>query len=224
MSVSKRSIVFALASAAAAATAAAGLVTGPASAAQQTPAARMPKTWTIAPGGATTAATTFAEVEDTTSGRSILCQLSVLRITLKSGKRRSGAHAGTLTSGRFGACTTLHGLPVIVSLGHLPWHLNLLSYNARKGVTTGALTGIHVSIWVPALGCTAIADGTSAHAHDGVLAATYKNKTATLTARRSGGELRVYDVSHCSGVIENGDSIALSASYAVRPFQKITGP
>lgn len=224
MSVSKRSIVLALASAAAATTAAAGLVAGPASAAQQTPAARMPKTWVIAPGGATTAATTFAEVEDTTSGRSIPCRLSVMLITLKSGKMRSGVNAGKVISGRFGMCTTLHGLPVRVSLGHLPWHLNLLSYDARTGVTTGTLTGVHVSISVPALGCTAVADGTSAHAYDGVLAATYDNKTATLTARRGGGELRVYDVSNCSGVIENGDSIALSASYTVRPFQKITGP
>jgi hypothetical protein len=238
MSVFKRSTTFVLATATAAAVA--GLFAAPAFAgatfagaapASATPAGAAPagatsashRPWHITRGRAIVAFAHNITVEDTTAGRRIPCRSSTLKIRLKSGRRLSGANAGKLTSASFGGCTTLNGYSVRVSLGHLPWHLNLASYNAAKGVTTGTLTGLHLAIRVPFLGCTAVADGTSAKAHNGVLAATYSNKTHRLTALRTGGSLRVYDVRNCYGVINNGDSITLSASYAVRPSLKITG-
>jgi hypothetical protein len=218
MSVFKRSTTFVLATATAAAVA--GLFAAPAFAGAA-PAGHRP--WHITRGHSTVAFAHNITVEDTTAGRSIPCRSSTLKIRLKSGRRLSGANAGKLTSASFGGCTTLQGYSIRVSLGYLPWHLNLASYNAAKGVTTGTLTGLHLAIRVPFLGCTAVADGTSAKAHDGVLAATYSNKTHRLTALQTGGSLRVYDVRNCYGVINNGDSITLSASYAVKPSLKITG-
>jgi hypothetical protein len=217
MSVFKRSSTFVLATATAAAVA--GLFAAPAFASAGLGGHRP---WHISHGGATVAFARNITVEDTTAGRSIPCLSSTLKIRLKSGRRLSGANAGRLTSASFGDCTTLHGYAIKVSLGYLPWHLNLASYNAAKGVTTGTLTGLHLTIQVPFLGCSAVVDGTSARAHDGVLAATYSNKTHRLTALQTGGRLRVYDVRNCFGVISDGDSITLSASYAVRPSLKIT--
>jgi hypothetical protein len=230
MSVSERSTTFVLATATAAAVAvAAGLSAAPASAstasASTSPASTSPawhRHWHITRGHAVALAHDVT-IEDTTASLSIPCRSATLRLRLKSGRRQSGADAGKVTSGKFVDCTTINGNSIKVSFGDLPWHLNLASYNAAEHVTTGILAGLHLAIQVPLLGCTAVADGSSATAYDGVLAATYSNKTHRLTALQTGGNLRVYDVRNCHGVINNGDSLTLSASYAVTPSLKITG-
>jgi hypothetical protein len=107
--------------------------------------------------------------------------------------------------------------------------VNLKSYNAAQGLTTGTLTGLHAGISIAVkidrltISCAALADGSGADAHTGSLAATYSN-TGVLTAEAAGGNLRLYDVKNCNGLIKDGDNIALSASYKVSPTQKITGP
>jgi hypothetical protein len=180
-------------------------------------------TWTITPGGAVTATTKSFTLEDTTTGTSLPCGTSVLKATLKSGKGLSGTGAGTLTSATFTGCN-IAGFSITVNAAHLPWHLNLMSYNSATGVTTATLTGIHINLSVPAIGCTAVADGTGATANNGTLRVTYTNKTGKLAALKTGGNLHIYNVKNCAGVISNGNSAALIATYSVSPVQKITSP
>ena len=95
-----------------------------------------------------------------------------------------------MTSAGFGQCTLPDGLPLKVTLAGFPWHVNLQSYDAASGITTGTLTGVHLGISTArrvgsvSLTCSALADGTGADAHDGSLAATYSSKTGVLTAER----------------------------------------
>jgi hypothetical protein len=117
----------------------------------------------------------------------------------------------------------IDGFTITVKAAHLPWHLNLVSYNSAKGVTTATLTGIHMALAVPAIGCTAAVDGSAKAANNGMLQVTYTNKTGKLTTLTTGGKLHLYNVQNCDGVINNGDSVAISASYAVSPKQTITG-
>ena len=181
------------------------------------------RTWTVTKGGAVTATTKSFTVEDTTTGTSLPCGSSVVKAKLKSGTRLSGTAAGTLTSAAFTGCN-IFGFGITVKAAHLPWHLNLVSYNSAKGVTTATLTGIHITLSVPAFGCTAVADGTGATANNGTLQVTYTNKTGKLTTLKTGGKLHLYDVKNCQGVVSNGNSVALIATYSVSPVQKITSP
>jgi hypothetical protein len=232
MSSFKRSVPVALAGAGAAV--AALLAAGPASALPVTPAAGQApaaaaapataaKPWTISKGGLAVAVAQTITVNDTTVKLSISCYLSTMKLDLKSGKKLPGSDAGTMSAAVFGECTLPKGLPLKVAVAGLPWHVNLRSYDAADGVTSGTLTGMHVGLSVPEIGCTALGDGTAADAHDGSLAATYSNKTGTLKTLATGGALRLYDVSsHCYGLIKDGDSLSLSGSYKVAPGQKIT--
>ena len=156
MSAPKRSASVVLASAAL--VAATGLAAMPASAA--------PKTWTITHGGAVTATTKSLTIQDLTKKMGLPCKASTVKGKLKSGKVLSGMNAGTVMSAAATGCG-IPGFAVTVKAGHLPWHLNLVSYNAAKGVTTGTLTGIHMTFAVPAFGCTAVVDGTGSAAHNG---------------------------------------------------------
>ena len=197
---------------------AAGLVAPAASAA--------PRTWTITKGGAVTAATkSFAIVDLTRKPTvSLPCKASTAKARLKSGRRLSGVNAGTITAASTTGCAVL-GVTITVKAGHLPWHLNLVSYNSAKGVTTGTLTGIHINFAVPAISCSAVVDGTKATANNGSVVVTYTNKTAKLAILKAGTKLHLFNVSKgCMGLVKNGDLIALVATYSVTPKQKITSP
>jgi hypothetical protein len=186
-------------------------------------AAPKPKTWTISHGGAVKLAAKGFTLTDVTAKLSLPCKASAAKAKLKVGKKLSGTAAGTVTAASTSGCVT-DGFAIKITAGHLPWHLNLVSYNAAKGVTTATLTGIHISMSVPAIGCTAVADGTKGNANNGSLAVTYTNKTAKLTVLKTGGKLHLYDIHSCLGLIKNGDTVAIAATYAVSPAQKITSP
>jgi len=229
MSSFKRSVPLALAGAAAAVAASTMLAAGPASArpvapgaAQVPAAAATAKPWTISKGGRSVAVAPAVTIRDTTARQRIDCSRSTMKLDLKSGKKLAGAGAGTLTGASFSECTLPLGLPLEVRVAGLPGHVNLKSYDAATGVTSGSLTGLHVGLSVPAIGCSAIGDGTAANARDGSLAATYSDKTGVLKALATGGKLRLYDVKHCAGLIKDGDSLSLSAAYKVSPAPKIT--
>jgi len=218
MSVLKRpaSIVLTIAALAAAA----GMAAPSASAATQAPK----KTWTITKGGAVTAATKSFTIDDLTAKVGLPCKSSTGKARLKSGKRLSGVNAGALTAASAGGCS-VDGFAITIKAGHLPWHLNLVSYNAAKGVTTGTLTGIHIAFAVPAIGCSAVVDGTGKKpVNNGLVQVTFTNKTGQLAILETGGTLHLFSVKSCAGVVKNGDSIAIVATYNVSPKQKITSP
>jgi hypothetical protein len=194
--------------------AAMGLAAMPASAAAK-------KTWTITRGGAVTA--TAKAFTLGSGGESLKCGPSTVKVKLKSGKGLAGANAGTVTSAGVTGCSLLD-FKVTITAGRLPWHLNLVSYNAAKGVTTLTVTGIHIAVAVPTFGCTAVIDGTAGSAGNGMLQATYTNKTGALTTLKTGGKLHLYDVKNCDGVVSNGASVTFGATYTVTPKQKITSP
>jgi hypothetical protein len=177
--------------------------------------------WTISKGGAVTATTKSLTIEDVTQTAGLPCKASTIKGRLKSGKVSSGANAGTVVSAAVSGCSVA-GFAITVKAGHLPWHLNLVSYNATKGVTTGTLTGIHMTFAVPAVGCTAVVDGTRSAANNGKIQVTYTNKTGKLVTLTAGSTLRLYNVKNCMGVVSNGDKIAIIATYVLTPKQKIT--
>ena len=182
------------------------------------------KTWTITKGGAVTATTKSFSIEDVTVKATLPCKSSIAKAKLKSGKGLSGTNVGTVTAASASGCAVA-GFAITITSGHLPWHLNLVSYNSKKGVTTGTLTGIHITFAVPAIGCSAVVDGTGKKpADNGMVQVTYTNKTGQLAILKTGGNLHLFSVKNCSGVVNNGDSVAIIASYAVTPKQKITSP
>ncbi|HEX3490817.1 MAG TPA: hypothetical protein VHU92_15825 [Streptosporangiaceae bacterium] len=188
------------------------------------PALAAGKTWTISPGGAISAKAKNATVTDTTSGNSLTCKSSTMKGKLKAGKKLAGKAAGTVSGFTITGCS-IEGQAITVKPSHLPWKLNLVSYNKAKGVTTATLTGIHIKITVAALGCSAIVDGTKSTADNGMITVTYTNKTGVLKTQTKGGNLKLYGVtSGCLGVINSGDKVALGASYTVTKKQKITSP
>jgi hypothetical protein len=201
----------------AAVAAAAGMVAPSASAAT--------KTWTITKGGAVTAASKNFTFTDVTAKASLPCKAATAKARLKSGKHLSGVNAGLVTAATASGCAVA-GFTVTIKPGHLPWHLNLVSYNAKTGVTTGTLTGLHINFGVPLIGCTAVVDGTGKKpVNNGRVAVTYTNKTGKLAILKTGGNLHLYNVAKaCAGVVKNGDSIAVVATYTVTPKQKITSP
>jgi hypothetical protein len=192
-----------------------GLAAGPASAATK-------PTWTITKGGAVKATAKTLTIIDIRQKESLSCGSSAVKGKLKSGSFLSGTNAGTATAATVASCA-LDGFSIKITASHLPWHLNLVSYNAAKGVTTATLTGIHMTLAVPAFGCTADLDGTGKAADNGILAVTYSNKTGELTTHTIGSRLRLFGVTAgCMGVVKSGDAIAISSSFALSPKQKIT--
>jgi hypothetical protein len=197
--------------------AAAGLLAPSASAAT--------KTWTITKGGAVKAASKNFMFTDVTTKASLPCKTATAKARLKSGKHLPGVNAGLVTAATAGGCS-VSGVTVTISPGHLPWHLNLVSYNAKTGVTTGTLTGLHINFAVPLISCTAVVDGPGKKpANNGMVKVTYTNKTGQLAILKVGGNLHLFNVAKgCMGVVKNGDTIAVSGTYTVTPKQKITSP
>jgi hypothetical protein len=176
------------------------------------------KTWTVSPGGATSASGK-GQVKDSSTGTVAKCTSIQMSATLKSGSGLKGTGIGTIKSGSFTGCT-IATIAVTVVAQNLPWKLNATSYNASTGVTTGTITGIRLQATAP--GCSATLEGTTAT--NGKVKVTYKNSTATLTLVGSGGNLTSENVSGCFGLVNNGDPQKASGSLKVSPKQKITSP
>ena len=66
-------------------------------------------------------------------------------------------------------------------------------------------------------------DGTGASANNGRVTAKYSNGTGKLTTTGA-GNLHIYNVSGCAGLIRSGDATTFSGTYAVSPKQTITSP
>jgi hypothetical protein len=179
-------------------------------------------TWTVKPGGSVAATSGKATLTDTHSGVSLSCASSKGAGTVKSGSGLSGTGIGSITSLAFTSCTGPAGLTFTVTNSHFPWSLNAVSFNSTSGVTTGTLTGIHATLTGPS--CSAVVDGTGATADNGMVSVTYTNSTGALKVLTTGGNLHIYSVSGCFGLIHSGDPATFSGTYAVSPKQTITSP
>jgi hypothetical protein len=203
-----------------------GLIAGAAVAlligASAAPALAKAPTWTIKPGGTVTAKAGKTVLKDTKTGTVLTCTSSSAKIKLKKGSHLSGAGIGSITSIGFSNCTGPLGIKFTVASSHLPWALNAVSYAKKTGITTGTITGVHSTLSGP--GCSAAVDGTGASKDNGMVRVTYANKTHTLTVLAVGGNLHIYDVSGCFGLINSGDPSSFTALDAVAPKQTITSP
>jgi hypothetical protein len=56
------------------------------------------------------------------------------------------------------------------------------------------------------------------------VAGTYTNGTHVLKILASGGNLHIYNVKGCFGLIKSGDKSAFTGSYKITPGQTIKGP
>ncbi len=176
-------------------------------------------TWTVKPGGAITAKAGKTTLKDPKTGTTLTCTSSSAKGSLKSGKGLSGFGIGKISALSFSGCTGPLGITFTVKTSAFPWHLNALSYSS--GVTTGTITHIHAKLSGPS--CTAIVDGTGAFKDNGKVKVKYVNGTGKLKVT-GGGNLHIYKVNGCAGLIHSGDPSSFVGVYAVSPKQTITSP
>jgi hypothetical protein len=100
--------------------------------------------------------------------------------------------------------------------------VNLTSYNTTTGVATGNLS--HAQLKMTGPSCSAVIDGTSGTASDGIIRFTYTTSTATLTVLPNGGNLHFYNLRGCAGLFTAGDPATISGKLSVHPKQTITSP
>jgi len=120
-------------------------------------------TWTIKPGGSTSAKSGNAIFIDTATGTKITCQSMTTTGTFKSGSGLSGSDAGSITGVGFNHCTGPLGVTISYRATDLPWHINVTSY--KSGVVTGTISHMQIKMTGPS--CAGVIDGTSATASDG---------------------------------------------------------
>ena len=186
-------------------------------------AAATAMTWTVRPGGAITATTGTLTLTDTRSGVSDTCASSTMSVTLKAGSGLPGSGIGSISKAGYRCCG--HICSPDLAFHGLPWHLNLDSYDAATGVSRGTISHLKISfVAYPNLSCHAVVNGTSGSTPDGVVAVTYTNQTGKLKILAHGGTLHWYHVNDCAGLIHNGDTAALSATFTATPEQDITSP
>jgi hypothetical protein len=180
-------------------------------------------TWTVSPGGTATATATAGTITltDTRTGAVGTCASSKVTGTLKKGSGLSGQDVGTVTTAAFGNCAALGSVPLTVTAAGLPWRISFTSYHPKTGVVAGTVSGIKVVL--TGTFCDAVVNGTSGPA-DGVVSALYNDRIGQLTFLGSGANLHYWHVKNCHQLINDGDPVALTASYAIRPIQDITSP
>jgi hypothetical protein len=176
-------------------------------------------TWTVKPGGAITAKSGKTTLKDKKTGTVLTCTSSSGKGTAKKGSGLSGAGIASITSLGFSNCTGPLSLTFTVHTAHFPWKLNAKSFSG--GVTTGTISRIHATLSGPS--CKATVDGTGASANNGTVTAKYSNSTGKLSTTGA-GNLHIYNVQGCAGLIGNGDASSFVGSYAVSPKQTIKSP
>jgi hypothetical protein len=176
-------------------------------------------TWTLTPGGVVSGSAGVTKLLDTTTHQTLTCKSSATKATLKHGSGQTNP-IGSITSVTFSSCTGPGGLAFTVATSAsttTPWHLTGNTFSG--GVTHGKITGIKASL--SGSGCSATVAGTTATS-TGTVTGTYTNSTGILKV--SGGNLHVWNVSGCLGLINSGDGTTFTGSYAITPKQTITSP
>lgn len=182
-------------------------------------------TWTVRPGGPVSVSLPSgrtADLRDTSTGAVLSCTSAQLSGTLKHGGGLPGTGIGSVTSGSFTNCNGPIWLPFTLTATGLPWHVNLTAYNATTGVATGNLSHVQFKLTGPS--CSAVIDGTSGTASDGIVRFTYTGSTATLTVLSNRGNLHFYRLHGCAGLFAAGDPAIISGKLSVGPKQTITSP
>lgn len=203
-----------------------GLIAGTAAAlligASTAPALAAAPTWSVKPGGIATLKAAKVALTDSKSKTKLICATSAAKLSIKKGHKLAGAGIASVTAIGFSGCTGPLGIKFTVKSSHLPWKVNAVSYAKATGITTGTITGIHATLTGP--GCSAVVDGTGATKNNGMVKATFSNKTHKLTVLSTGGNLHIYKVAGCFGLIKSGDGTSYVSVNSVSPAQTITSP
>jgi hypothetical protein len=181
-------------------------------------------TWTVKPGGASTATGMKVVFTDRKTRSNWTCQSVTVTGKLKSGSGLSGSGAGSISAVTFVMCTNPLGVTSRVTFQvtatDLPWHINFSSYG--NGVVTGSISHLQMQLLGP--GCSAVLGGTSATASDGHVRFSYTDSTGRLKTFTTGGNLHFYNVTGCAGLWNTGDPLTISGSFTLSPKQRITSP
>lgn len=190
------------------------------------PARAGPLLWGAAPGGSFSGSGGPATLQDVATGTVVRCKTSATSGTIKFGRDLPGAGIASLTSVTFSKCSGPGGRTFTVTASAstgTPWLLNAQSYNPALSVVTATVSGIMAS--VSGSGCTATVAGATSTA-PGTVNGSYTEALAgnlpTLGVSPPGGTLHTWNVSGCSGLFSNGDSLSFTVTYSIAaPIQVI---
>ncbi len=180
------------------------------------PAAALPDTWTVDPGGAFhgVAGETLLEVQE--SGIQLSCASSTADGTAQSGTGLSNPLASIPeTPGIvFNDCSGPFGLTFeVTQVGD--WSLNGAAYDGSD-VTTGSIDGIEADIVGP--GCNATVTGS--------VPVTFTNSTDVLSVQPEFTLVVTFvdPGNNCLGLINEGEHANFSGSYQITPGLTVTSP
>jgi hypothetical protein len=184
--------------------------------------------WTVTPAGQGMATTTTVTLSDPATGGAMSCADGNGRANDDDDEWAVGwsngpiynPHAfGLVNEMTYAPCVSPAGGPAVLTGNALPWKLHGASYLASSGVTHGTVKGVRLTL--DGDGCSAFIESASATA-PGAVKFTYTNGTATLRLLPTGGNLEFSGVSGCSGLFNDGDPAAITASFTTDPAQTIT--
>jgi hypothetical protein len=118
---------------------------------------------------------------------------------------------GHITSISFTGCAGPAGTVTLTAKG-LSWPVSARPAARTVGETSG---GHGVSVDVSAPGCSADVDGTGGHTDTGVVHFTFSHESGALGVVLADGNLHIYGVSGCAGLVSNGDTVSLSVTYHI---------
>jgi hypothetical protein len=171
--------------------------------------------WTISPGGAVVGQATNPTLVDTARNVQLRCASSTIRGTLDVGSSADNS-LGSISQLAFNTCTVAGLFPFTVTPLGLPWIINADPATSTAAVIRGRITGIRAQL--SGTGCSAIIAGASATTPGYV---TYEYYPSTGRLIITGGNLRIWNVSGCGGLLVSGDPVTFQASYTVTPRQII---
>lgn len=179
--------------------------------------------WEASPGGSFSGSGGPATLQDARSGAVVTCKTSATSGTMKFGRDLPGAGIASLTSVTFSKCSGPGGKTFTVTASATtgtPWLLNAQTYNPALTVVTVTVSGIMAS--VSGSGCTATVAGATSTA-PGTVNGSYTDSANSFVTNPSlgvsppGGTLHAWNVSGCSGLFSNGDSLSFTVTYSIPP-------
>ena len=143
---------------------------------------------------------------DTRSGTVIACSASTAAMVPTDTGTTPDGH---ITSISFSGCTGPLVTLTLTAKG-LDWPVSAQPTARAIGETSGG-HGIAVDVSGPS--CSAEVDGTGANTETGVAHFTFGRVSSALGVALSGGNLHIYAVNGCAGLVRNGDAVSFKVSY-----------
>jgi hypothetical protein len=172
--------------------------------------------WSVSPGGAFELHGKVS-LEDSSNATTLVTCEATLGGTLKSGSGLKGIGIGSIKTVTLTGCTGLAGTKFTLTARGLPWTINALSYSG--GTSTGSISGIELG--VSTTSCSSTVAGTTANS-PGMEKFRYSNSTHEITLLPTTSNMHFWDVSGCLGLLNDGDSAALTGTLTSSPTQTIT--